>query len=150
MNSPSQDAVLDAVPDGRPYVHQKCGEATTISGSDFRSICNPFELVGGTMCVQCNDFRPLREFAWVDTGEAIDQYRARVRAMFPGHGLKRRLIGLGSIVGGTVLGTFAGVPFASMRSIAAPAIGCLVGFVLGTVVAVRDRVKHQVDGRRYR
>jgi hypothetical protein len=150
MTAPSTAPPSEAVPDERPYVHQKCGSVTTISGGDFRAICDPFLFVARTVCVHCNEARPLGEFAWADTGENIDGYRARIREMFPGHGQKRGLIGLGLIVGGTILGTLVGMRFVSPRSGAPPVIGCLAGLVLGTVLAVVVRMKHRVDWRRYR
>jgi hypothetical protein len=150
MTAPSTAPASQAVPDERPYVHQTCATVTVIIGHDFWTICDPFAYVSGTMCVTCNQVRPVREFAWADTGENIEAYRARLRAMFPGHGAKRRLITLGSIVGGMIVGLMVGMPFASPRSNAGPITGLFAGLVLGMVVAIVDRVKHRVDWRQYR
>jgi hypothetical protein len=68
----------DHTPDSRPYLHEKCGGVTIISGYQFGRITNPFHYVPQTMCAECQKAVSLKSVAWVDTGEPISRYRRRM------------------------------------------------------------------------
>jgi len=63
---------------GREYVHQECEGTTRITEEDFAGLCNPFNTVLETICVNCNEPRLLNEYAWKDTGEPLTKYRTRI------------------------------------------------------------------------
>lgn len=68
---------------GRPYVHNKCGQTTIISGNDFIGLCNPFEPCMGTICASCGTPDSTSQFVWEDTEEPISEYRRRMRREAP-------------------------------------------------------------------
>lgn len=73
----------------RPYRHLKCNGVTVVSGDDYVRLECPFRpLGGGTYCVTCRKFVPLRTVVWDDTGENIEEYRKKVFYSLP---WKRRL-----------------------------------------------------------
>ena len=83
-----------SVPTSRTYVHDRCGNATVVSGNDFESLANPFAFCSGTMCVACNKAFPLKQFVWADTGETITARRSRLRgATSPAQKLFSMLVG---------------------------------------------------------
>ena len=67
----------EAIPESRTYRHSKCNEETTISGQPFEVMSNPLSDMTRTWCTQCNDYFPISEYAWSDTGESIPDYYAR-------------------------------------------------------------------------
>jgi hypothetical protein len=70
-------------PDSRPYVHDRCGEVTVVSGGDFSRLANPFTFVSQTYCASCQRMVGLRSVAWADTAEPIAAYRRRLRGAAP-------------------------------------------------------------------
>ena len=68
---------------GRTYIHKECGGATTVTGSSLVGLCNPFEIVMGTMCVHCRIPDSTKHFVWEDTGENVSKYRRRGVAQMP-------------------------------------------------------------------
>lgn len=108
---------FDETPDGRPYIHDKCGEATVVSEGHFAHICDPFRPCTGTFCVTCNGFFPLTEVRWADTDESISDYRERMKQLTP-------------------------APLRVWRS----GVGCLVGLVVGLLVGFLLRVGLKAQG----
>lgn len=73
------DGDLSDVP--QTDVHRRCGEATGMPESIVRSDrVNPFPYGGTTLCTHCEDDFLEREMSWVETGEALDDYTARLQA----------------------------------------------------------------------
>lgn len=97
---------FDEVPDGRPYIHAGCGEATVVSEKHFTMICDPFRPCTGTFCVTCNDFFPLTEVRWADTDEPISDFRARMKQLTPGP-MRAWRSGLGCLIG-LIVGVLGG------------------------------------------
>jgi hypothetical protein len=123
------------IPESRAYVHEKCGGATSISNGksdrDFTNLCNPFSPVGATFCVNCGTHFPLREFSWEDTGEGLDEYRARLRDMAP-PGNRFLLSPSGCLVGmvaGAALGAAIGA-VALVGPLWGAGIGAFAGLIL--------------------
>src|SRR5262245_39862866 len=71
------------LPTSRVYVHDRCGTETRVSHGHFKQICGPFIPCTGTFCCGCNEFFPLNEVYWKNTGERIDDYRERLRRKSP-------------------------------------------------------------------
>jgi hypothetical protein len=65
--------------DSRVYIHRKCKTITEISDIHFIDICDVFNRrLTATRCAKCG-ICSLKAVKWEDTGEAISDYRARVR-----------------------------------------------------------------------
>ena len=69
----------------REYVHQTCGTATTMPPDVVRQyLADPWHYLSDrTFCVGCNANVPDRECAWDDTGENLQEYFNRLRAVKP-------------------------------------------------------------------
>lgn len=129
----------EKIPNARAYVHRSCGEATTISNGasdqDFTNLSNPFAPVGATFCSGCGSHFPLREFAWADTGEGVEAFRARHLAELRARAapFARFLLAptgcLSFLLGGAALG--AGVGFVAVIG---PVWGAVAGAVAGAVL----------------
>lgn len=127
------------IPNSRAYVHQRCGGATTISNGDsdqdFTNLCNPFAPVGATFCSSCGTHFSLREFAWADTGEGVQEFRERHLAALQenvtpfGRFLMSPAGCLTFLLGGAALG--AAIGFAAANS---PIWGAAAGAVVGLIV----------------
>jgi hypothetical protein len=116
---------------GRAYQHAKCGNVTRVSGNDFAFLCNPFALCTGTMCVACGAPDALNQFAWVDTGESLTDYRRRLRQESPFHYFLA--IWLVAPIIGASIGAGGGAIWAQMN----PANGALpFGLLFGAAVGV--------------
>jgi len=63
--------------DSRSYLHTTCGAETEISGPEFQALADPLASMQRTYCAECEDYFPLEEFQWSDTGETITDYYAR-------------------------------------------------------------------------
>jgi hypothetical protein len=144
-----------AAPDGRVYVHSRCGGQTHVSGGDYTHICDPFWPCTGTYCCTCSTFVPLNSVSWADTGETITAYRSRMRAETPGPVLAWRY-GLGLLPGallgvaiGLLIALLARVSQARMTgfAIVGGIVGALLLYVIGTVILNRA---FDVDYRRKR
>jgi hypothetical protein len=136
-------------PDSRPYVHERCGQVTLVSGDDFSRLANPFTFVSQTYCVACGAFVSLRSVAWADTGESIAAYRRRLRAEAP---LSVKLAGwlLGPLAG-LLIG--AGVGWLiTPQDLKGPVVGGVAGLVLaaGFLMPLLSRWVGGVDYRRVR
>jgi hypothetical protein len=124
-----RDREDNPAPDSRPYVHDRCGQITVVSGHDFSRLANPFAFVSQTYCVVCQTFVSLRSVAWADTGESIAAYRRRLRAEAP---MSLKLVGWG--IGPLVcagLGAGIGWLFTPNQS-----KGPLIGGVTALILAV--------------
>ena len=73
----------------RAYRHLQCNGVTVVSGDDYVMLECPFRPIGGgTYCVTCKKFVPLKSVVWEDTGENVEEYRNRLYYSVP---WKRRL-----------------------------------------------------------
>lgn len=138
-------------PASRAYVHMTCGSQTVVDGDDYQGLCHPYVgLVPRTLCVACGQARPLREFAWADTGESLDHYRRRLRGLVPLawrviHPLTRWLLLLLPIIG--IAAARAWMPH---RPLLGPVLGFFAGLVLGLVCAATAMTVDDRDFRRFR
>ncbi len=121
-------------PDGRVYVHRRCGGQTRVSGRDFAHICDPFWPCTGTYCCTCQGFAPLSEVRWADTGEAVSDYRRRMRAQTP-LAIKIWRYGAG-LLPGAAIGALVGLVIALIaqlppaRIAASAGVGAILGGLL--------------------
>jgi hypothetical protein len=133
-------------PDSRPYIHDRCGQVTVVSGNDFTRLVNPFTFVSQTYCVGCQGFASLRSVAWADTGESIAAYRRRLRGEAP---QSLKLVGwfLGPLAA-LLLGAGIGWLF-TPKDFKGPLIGGLLGLVLavGFLMPVLSRWVWGIDYR---
>jgi hypothetical protein len=123
-----------STPDGRVYVHTRCGGQTRVSGGDYTHICDPFWPCTGTWCCTCSGVAPLTEVRWVDTGEPVSDYRSRMRKETPAL-LQVWRFGGGLLAGGGV-GALIGVLVSFLAWTPEARIGwfALVGGLIGAVV----------------
>jgi len=98
--------------EGRAYVHKTCGDATNVTGSDLVGVCNPFQLVIGTICASCGMPDSTGSFHWEDTGEKVSTYRRRgvfkmpVLAIFSWLVLPAIGGAIGGVIGSNIQGKF--------------------------------------------
>lgn len=130
--------------DARTYRHRICGGRTTVGGDDLIYVANIFHHPDRTRCSRCNDYFPMHEFVWDDTGESLTDYYSRYAGQFVG--LNRflaadavfTLIALGALVGG-VAGFLVGRTWGTLAAISIAVLGVLVvgfmGFVLGASIS---------------
>ena len=154
-DGPEQVDQRRRIPTGRVYVHTRCGGQTRVSGGDYTHICDPFWPCTSTYCCQCTGFVPLSKVRWADTGEAVSDYRSRLRAETPGL-LKAWRFGVGFLIGGAI-GVLIGLLIAilsrvpqnriSSFALVSGLVGALVCYLLGTVIL--NRV-FRIDYRRMR
>ncbi len=119
-------------PDSRPYIHDKCGQITVISGYQFKRITNPFEFIlSQTYCAGCQKVVRLKTVAWADTGETISRYRRRMWRTSP---LAIRLLSwyIGPLAA-AALGISLGMLFPGQK-VPAPFVGGVSGFILALTV----------------
>jgi hypothetical protein len=141
------------VPEGRVYIHSRCGSGTEISGFDFIRLCTP----GGrtpTICATCRKAFPLEEFVWEDTGERVTEYLDRLKSLLPpaykeGE-RKALLLGTVGLVPGALVG--AGLGYLAEKSTISVVCGCglgaLGGFVIVGAIVWRTLVPH-IEFRKY-
>jgi hypothetical protein len=67
----------EAIPHSRAYRHSQCQQETLVEGQSFEVVSNPMSSMERTMCSTCGMMFPIREFAWVDTGETLSDYYDR-------------------------------------------------------------------------
>jgi hypothetical protein len=67
-------------PVSRAYEHKSCHAVTIASGDDLVRLECPFRPLDGTYCPRCQDFVPLEDVRWSDSGETISTYRNRLKA----------------------------------------------------------------------
>ena len=69
----------------RAYVHRRCGAGTEMPLEIVKTyLTNPwFYLSNKTYCCGCEKHVPLRECSWDETGENLQSYTDRLRAMRP-------------------------------------------------------------------
>ena len=98
------------IPDSRPYRHKNCGTVTVVNGTEFELLADPFSEMGRTMCSSCNDYFPITEYEWADTGETISDYckRHSARATKLERFLCSRLVFLLTLFTGFNVGVFCG------------------------------------------
>ena len=138
-------------PTSRAYVHRVCGRMTVVDGEDFEGLCHPyFGLFPTTRCVHCNKQGPLRDFVWPDTGESIADYRKRIRAAVPAHWRLIHPLTKLLILVLPMLGFMAGRAIATERTVLLPAVGVVVGLVVGAMSFAIGVAVHDRDYRIYR
>ena len=64
----------------RDYVHSGCNGVTCVSGDDYVMIECAFRRVTHTFCATCNQFVPIDDVKWVDSGQRISDYRREIAA----------------------------------------------------------------------
>lgn len=87
--------------EGRYYEHRGCGVQTGVTEEHFDAMADPFHRVVSSWCHGCNDFVPIGELRWADTGEDMVKYRKRLWQATPPV-LRAWRLGLGAGVGGLV------------------------------------------------
>jgi hypothetical protein len=135
-------SVRKRTPNGRVYVHRRCGGHTKVSGGDYTHICDPFWPCTSTYCCQCSGFAPLSEVRWADTGETVAAYRRRVRSETPAmiqvwrYGVGLVPGGLAGAILGLLVALLTDAPNKSLAGFAI--IGGLIGafliYLLGTIL----------------
>ncbi|MBY0232388.1 MAG: hypothetical protein K2W96_24180 [Gemmataceae bacterium] len=82
---PDQRAGGDLATAPRVYVHKKCGVGTRMPEEIVRSyLVNPYLYnADETFCCGCNRHVPFRECVWTETGEDLQSYTDKLRAMKP-------------------------------------------------------------------
>lgn len=141
--------VPEPTPNERAYVHQTCGTTTVVTDEHFTMICNPFRLVTGTFCVGCENFFPLTQFVWADTGEVVADARKRWAEEAP-EGVKRLQSPLGCwlaiLLGG---GAGAGIGWLAGGGATAPlvlgGVFGLIGFALVWAAFVKYMISNVYD-----
>jgi hypothetical protein len=111
---------------------------------DFTYVSHIFYHPKQTFCASCDDYFPIQEFEWADTGECITDWYARYAVKFKG--LNRILadelfvygvIILGILVGGGI-GFFVGNAWGIWGGIGGMIAGVIVvgfvGFVVGVMI----------------
>ena len=68
---------MNDIPESRSYRHIKCDTETEISGQPVEVMSNPLSDMTRTWCSQCEDYFPLSEYEWSDTGENVTEYYER-------------------------------------------------------------------------
>src|SRR5262249_28041552 len=66
-------------PVSRAYEHRSCHAVTVASGDDLVRLECPFRPLDETYCCRCQDFVPLDDVRWADSGEVISAYRRRLK-----------------------------------------------------------------------
>lgn len=153
VNVPSQPTFPET-PTSRAYVHARCGGTTVVDGDDFVGLCNPmFGLLPvQTYCVKCAGVRPLEEFVWADTNETLAAYRQRLRAtvVSPAAKLGQKVLRMVCLIGLPMMGLAFGQRHGGPGAILWPAVGVIVGFVLGVVILGVAAATSRRDYRKYR
>ena len=147
----TDDDEFDEMPEGRAYVHDKCGGVTVVSGGDFTHICDPFRICTGTYCCTCQGFAPLEQVRWVDTDEVVADYRARLKEGTP-EALKVWRSGVGCAVG-LVFGLLVGLLIylvAKPRGHIAWFLGVAGSLIVAIVGSLILEAKYKIDYRRKR
>lgn len=143
--------------ESRFYLCTSCGEETEISGPEFLALADPLANMKQTYCVECEEYLPLDQFKWSDTGESIPDYYKR-------HGAKATNIDrfwcdtsgllclgiLGLFVGGmlgAVVGMTSGFWFGAIASIVLGLAGGIAGLVIRETV-ISPRILERVCGTR--
>ncbi|MBH25548.1 MAG: hypothetical protein CMH57_14080 [Myxococcales bacterium] len=124
-------------------------------------LSNPLQRFSGrTACSHCNQFRPVQEFAWVDTNETIAAFRERwaerapfwARMVYTPAGTL--VIWGGSTAVGLLLGLLSSQVISSWWVIGLLAfVGMVVGFFVGMIIlepilALVFRLAYQVEDPR--
>lgn len=101
---------MPAPAESRVYRHEACGGVTVVDGDDFEGLSDPLTHFTGTWCTRCNDFFPVDEYEWLDTGERLTDYYARhtARATSLERFLASRTFSLIVIAVGFIAGTVGG------------------------------------------
>ncbi len=120
--------------EGRAYQHRECGGETGVTEEHFEAMVDPFHRVITSWCHGCNDFVPIGELQWADTGEDMVKYRKRLRKATPPVLLAWRL-GLGMGVVGLV-GAFVGTGIGAVVSGEVPTlfVAAIIGAIAGAVL----------------
>src|SRR5262245_33603570 len=64
---------LDDIP--REYRHSRCGGGTGMPEEIIRSyLANPFLYSTASFCCDCEDYVPIEELFWVETGQSLADY----------------------------------------------------------------------------
>jgi hypothetical protein len=67
----------EEIPEMRIYRHHRCNEETFVDGIHYMGLSDPLSGAKTTWCAYCEEFFPLSEYVWTDTGETIAAYYAR-------------------------------------------------------------------------
>jgi len=89
LDEADDEADDEDVLDSGVYYHLVCKNYTTVTGSDFYDLANPFVPCSSTYCVECEDFVGLNQVYWAETDESLAKYRRRVLREIP---LQQRLL----------------------------------------------------------
>jgi len=120
----------------RVYLHSTCGTQTEVDGLEFDQLVNPYNVVIATICCKCGP-ASLGAVSWIDTGEVVSDYRARLRSLVPTWVtflpilLPLCLGALGGIAG---IVTAQGLDFDMVVTGLYVAVGLVAGVLLGFVV----------------
>lgn len=69
---------LEGVP--QAYRHPKCGGATRMPEEIIRSyLVNPFLYSGKSFCCGCNEYTPVAELFWIETGQCMADYNRELQ-----------------------------------------------------------------------
>jgi hypothetical protein len=137
-----------AIPESRSYLHEKCGQATEVSDSEFKIVASPIPGCRMTMCCACGQHFPIGEFTWEDTGEQIVDYYARHAAKasvlarcVSSLPFMLTVIALGAIVG-VALGIISWRWLGILAGVLVGIISVLVGMVAGLLLssAIENRI----------
>jgi hypothetical protein len=98
------------IPESRSYRHHKCNAETVVDGQHFEVLSDPLSGMTRTWCNTCDDFFPLADFEWSDSGERITDYCSRhsARATRVERFLSSRMFLTISLVFGFLVGAIGG------------------------------------------
>jgi hypothetical protein len=136
-----------AIPDSRTYIHEKCGQATDVSESEFKIVASPLPGCRMTMCCACAQHFPIAEFKWADSGERIVDYYNRHRAKAS---LSARLVsslaftlalvalgGIGGVAAGVAAGNWVGIIVGFLVGIVSVLVGMVAGLLVASAIETR-------------
>jgi hypothetical protein len=137
-------------PESRTYVHDACGQGTTVDGWILDALSNPYRGVSGTMCAHCDQGVPLKRVAWAETGESIADYRKRMKQLVPASFRRRRwLVAAACVAGGLLLGVAGSYPFWTPRDVLPAVVGGAVGLVAGLALTIVAAPMPKIEYRAY-
>jgi hypothetical protein len=123
------------IPTSRVYIHQRCGQPTEVSGPEFSALANPLAEMERTYCSSCQQYDPIDQFSWADTGEPLNVYYQKYLQAMPAdarratarRNLLRYLIGAATV--GLAISIVVTLLFVQLLS-------SLIGILLGLLAAL--------------